>query len=297
MQRSFRAFRIEAEEFNFLKKTQGAFFLFIVMSLLLASFNTSAQGNLLITPRRVVFDGPQKTQELNLANSGQDTARYTISMVEIRMKEDGTFERITEADSGQAFASRYLRFFPRTVTLAPNEAQVIKVQLRNTSQLQPGEYRSHIYFRARQEDKALGDAPAANADPEAISVKLVPVFGISIPAIIRIGASDTKISISDINVVADSIPLVTMYLNRTGNMSSYGDVAVQYVSPDGKKIGVALSKGVAVYTPTAKRKIIIELEKGKKIDYTRGKLLVTYNEQQESGGSLLAEAEIALEQP
>lgn len=281
---------------NFLKKTEGAFFLLVVMCSL-SGLKATAQGNLLITPRRVVFDGSQKTQELNLANSGQDTARYTISMVEIRMKEDGTFERVTEPDSGQAFASRYLRFFPRTVTLAPNEAQVIKVQLRNTAQLQPGEYRSHIYFRARPEDKALGEAPAPDADPDAISVKLVPVFGISIPAIIRIGTSDTKVSISDINVVADSIPLISMYLNRTGNMSSYGDVMVDYVSPDGKKTQVALSKGVAVYTPTAKRKIIIELEKDKKIDYTKGKLLVSYNEQPEAGGDKLADGELALGHP
>ena len=34
-----------------------------------------AQGNLLVTPRRVVFDGSSRVMELNLANTGRDTAR------------------------------------------------------------------------------------------------------------------------------------------------------------------------------------------------------------------------------
>ena len=35
-----------------------------------------AQGNLLITPRRVVFEGTKRSMDLNLANTGQDSATY-----------------------------------------------------------------------------------------------------------------------------------------------------------------------------------------------------------------------------
>jgi len=76
-----------------------------------------AQGNLLITPRRVVFEGNKRTQELNLANTGQDSAKYNVSMIQYRMKEDGSFEEITIPDPGQNFADKYVRFFPRTVSL------------------------------------------------------------------------------------------------------------------------------------------------------------------------------------
>jgi P pilus assembly chaperone PapD len=69
-----------------------------------------AQGDLLITPRRVVFEGSKRSMDLNLANTGQDTAVYAISLIQIRMKEDGGFETITEPDPGQRFADRYLRF-------------------------------------------------------------------------------------------------------------------------------------------------------------------------------------------
>ncbi|MCK7542395.1 MAG: hypothetical protein MZV63_71745 [Marinilabiliales bacterium] len=67
--------------------------------------------------------------DLNLANIGDDTATYAISLIQIRMTEEGGFETITEPDEGQMFASPYMRYFPRTVTLGPNEAQTVKIQL------------------------------------------------------------------------------------------------------------------------------------------------------------------------
>src|SRR5665647_1415314 len=109
------------------------FFLLLAAGLILIQvffpFNTRAQGNLLITPKRAVFEGNKRSMDLNLANVGDDTATYAISLVQIRMTAEGGFETITEPDEGQLFASPYLRLFPRSVTLGPNEAQTVKVQL------------------------------------------------------------------------------------------------------------------------------------------------------------------------
>ena len=55
--------------------------LVILTSILLTSSHLSAQGDLLITPRRVVFEGSKQSQELTLANTGNDTARYNVSFV------------------------------------------------------------------------------------------------------------------------------------------------------------------------------------------------------------------------
>ena len=42
----------------------------------LLSFNSVlGQGNLLLMPRRVIFEGAKRYEELNLANTGRDTAR------------------------------------------------------------------------------------------------------------------------------------------------------------------------------------------------------------------------------
>ena len=110
----------------------------------------------MIMPKRLVFDGSQRSQEINLANTGTDTAVYAISFVNYIMTEDGNFEQVEKPKEGQRFATDFLRYFPRRVTLAPKEAQTIRVQLTRTGNLEQGEYRSHMYFRAVEEQTALG---------------------------------------------------------------------------------------------------------------------------------------------
>jgi P pilus assembly chaperone PapD len=250
---------------------------YLIFITLLSPLLSSAQGNLLITPMRVVFEGQRKIQELNLANTGRDTARYLISLIEIRMNSNGTFEKISEPDSGQLFASKFLRLFPRSVTLPPGEAQLVKVQLTKTGQLQEGEYRSHIYFRAVPDTRVQGE-PAKPRDSSSISVTLTPVFGISIPVIIRTGPPALQVSVTDVSIeTPDNVPpRLDMVLRRSGNHSVYGDISIDHVSEKGKITTVGSVKGIAVYTPNPLRKFHMELDKKAGVNYHHGKLRITY---------------------
>lgn len=258
-------------------------------------FNASAQGNLLITPRRIVFEGNQRSIDLSLANIGQDTATYAISLIQIRMTEDGAFETINEPDSGQYFASEYLRFFPRSVTLGPKETQTVKVQLVKTNQLAPGEYRSHFYFRAVPKEKPLGEAEPVQ-DQKTITVVLKPVFGITIPAIVRSGVSSTKVTISDISLrmVNDTIPRLSLAFNRTGNFSVYGDLAVDYISPQGTVTRVGAANGIAVYTPNRIRRFAFNLNKVPGVDLKSGKLRLVFSAPSDVKPEKYTEAELIL---
>ncbi len=266
----------------------------IILSVI-SSTEVMGQGNLLITPRRVVFEGLKRTEELNLANTGQDTARYNVSIIQYRMKEDGLFEEITTPDPGQNFADKYIRFFPRSVTLGPNEAQVVKMQLTRTDQLAPGEYRSHVYFRSVPKETALGEEKAVK-DSSSISVKLVPIFGITIPVIIRTGPSTMKTTLSDlkINVINDTIARLSITFNRTGNMSVYGDVKVDYIPQQGKPVTVGTVKGIAVYTPNEKRIFVMDLDKKAGVNYHTGSLHLTYSSQSDTKAEKFAEADLSL---
>jgi hypothetical protein len=261
----------------------------------LAGFDASGQGNLLITPRRVIFEGAKRSVDLNLANIGQDSATYAISMVQIRMKQDGGFETITEPDPGQNFADKNIRFFPRSVTLAPNEAQVVKIQLIKADQLLPGEYRSHFYFRSVPISKPLGEENAAK-DSSSISIKLTPIFGITIPVIIRMGEYDAGVTLSEISLSDenDTIPAISMMLNRSGGMSVYGDIVVDYISAQGKTTRVGIANGVAVYTPNVSRRFKFNLNKVKDIDYSSGKLKVTYTNSSDTKQAKYTETELIL---
>lgn len=254
-----------------------------------------AQGNLLITPKRIVFEGQTRSFDVNLANVGSDTAKYTISMVQVRMKEDGGFETITEPDPGQRFADRFIRFFPRSVVLGPNESQSVKVQLTRTGELTPGEYRSHMYFRATPEEAPLGQEDP-NRDTTILTVQLTPIFGISIPVIIRVGENDSKVTLSDVALEfpAGSAPFLKMTFNRTGSMSVYGDIAVDHVSPQGVTTRIGIANGVAVYTPNSKRSFRLPLGKTDQVDMRSGRLKIYYSAPSDVKPARYAEAEIVL---
>jgi hypothetical protein len=271
-------------------------YLIIILLLLhiLCSHRTMAQGNLLLLPRRVIFEGAKRYEELNLANTGKDTARYVISLMHLRMKTDGGFEEISQPDSGEAFADRFIRFFPHSVMLGPGESQVVKIQLTKISELTPGEYRSHLYFRAIPDNAPLGEeGPAKDSG---ISIRLIPVFGISIPVIIRNGASTTQVKLSDLSIemVEDTIPILTMTFHRTGNMSVYGDISVYYTSASGKTTLAATAKGIAVYTPNISRGFRLTLDKKNDINYHSGRLSVEYSTGEDNHPIRIAGADLVL---
>lgn len=258
----------------FQKPERLFFFLSIV---LLINSHSYAQGDLLIYPKRLTFEGTQnRVQILNLNNRGKDTTTYKLSYLENRMHADGKFEIIEEPDAGQLFASPYLRFYPRTITLAPNETQVVKVQLVKTGELTTGEYRSHLYLRPVPKN-----SPQENknnpGNSEGVSLELKPVYGISIANIIRIGEPESKIDISNLSFKKfnDSIPIISMDFIRAGNSSSYGDIQVHHISPTGKKTTVGEMNGFAVYTPGNLRHARMKL-KPEGVDYNKGELTVSY---------------------
>ena len=267
----------------------------LVFSIIISPDISMAQGDLLITPRRVVFEGSKRSMDLNLANTGKDTATYAISLIQIRMKDDGGFETITEPDPDQRFADRYIRFFPRSVTLGPNEAQAVKIQLIRSNELTAGEYRSHFYFRAIPKISPLGEKEKAK-DSTTISVMLTPVFGITIPVIIRVGESTASVTFSDLRfeMANDTVPRFTLVFNRSGNMSVFGDLTVDHISIQGKITRVGIANGVAVYTPNTKRRFQFNLNRVPGVNFRTGTLRVIYTASSDVKPVRLAEAELPL---
>jgi hypothetical protein len=261
-----------------LKKTCKYSVLILVLFLFYAP-HTFGQGNLLIYPKRLVFEGTQKrVQLLNLTNTGKDSATYRISYVEIKMTDDGQREYLSEPEEGQRFATPFLRVFPRTVTLAPNKSQQVKIQLIKASSLEPGEYRSHLYLRAVPKDKKLEKKNETDNENTGLSISLTPVFGYTIANIIKIGEPNIQVELSNL-AVADrekNFPELSFNINRKGNMSPYGDFSVWHISPKGVETIVGSIKGISVYVPGTYRKLRIKLNNPKEINFNEGELRIVY---------------------
>jgi P pilus assembly chaperone PapD len=289
MDRKVILLKLKSRNFKFLLLS---FFFFLSFTTLFIS-NLKAQGNLLVTPKRVIFEGQKRVLEVNLANVGQDSAKYGISFLQYRMTEDGAFEEISEPDAGQHFADKNIRFFPRSVMLGPNESQVVKLQLVKSDQLEPGEYRSHLYFRAIPNQAVLGEE---KKDTTSISIKITPIFGITIPVFIRVGESTTALNISDLKIetTAEGVNKLHLTINRTGNMSVFGDISVLHISSNGKTTKIGTANGIAVYTPNLLRRLTVDLDPKTTVDLSKGTIHVLFSTQSDSRPEKLAEAEFAL---
>ncbi len=281
------------KNFNMRKYISHSMLVFTII-VSLGTNHTNAQGSLLLTPKRIVFEGNKTSESINLANSGKDTAQYVISLIHFRMKEDGSFEEITQTEAGQFSAEPYIRYFPRFVTLAPNEGQVIRMQFNKASKMATGEYRTHLYVRALPKQAPLGQQ--ASGASAAIDVKLVPVFGISLPVIIKVGESDARVSITALYLKKspDEPIALAMTLNRTGNMSVYGDIIVKHIAPNGQTTVVGSVKGLAVYSPNASRNVLLPLDKLVQVDRRSGKLVVQFVVATDGNDKEIAQTEMTL---
>ena len=267
----------------------------ILMAQLGFSIQTMAQGDLLVTPSRVVFEGNKQKEQLNLLNMGQDTATYTISFVQRSMKEDGSFVTIEKPDSGQMFADPYLRIFPRQVTLAPREPQIILVQYRRKADMAAGEYRSHLYFRSEQNYKPLGMGKS-DKDTKLLNVQLVPIFGVSIPIIIRTGEVSVSATLSNLELLPlqGATQNIKLTINRTGSISTYGDITVTYIPVQGKPILIGTVAGVGVYTNLSKRNMVVKLTTSPALKGWKGKLKVQYTAKGDRKPYVYAESELVI---
>ncbi len=269
-------------------------FLLLIPILGLSMFSR-AQGDLLITPTRVVFEGNKQKTELNLVNIGKDTATYSVSFLQYNMTEEGTFVSIEKPDAGQMFADPYLRIFPRTITLAPGEPQVVMLQCKRKSDMATGEYRSHLYFRADKKANPLG-LGKTDKDTTNLKVELIPIFGLSIPIIIRSGIVNVSSTLSDMKLEtqADTIHNLKLTINRTGNISLYGDIIVQFIPPTGKAFEIGRVNGLGVYTNINKRNVSVRLHNVPGSVLKNGKLKVQYvsNDPTQKTVTVYAESEL-----
>ena len=274
-----------------MKKT----FIILLIVVFGSSINLLAQGDLLITPKRVVFENNKHRKEmLNLVNIGNDTAVFSISFVNYRMSEEGDFIKIEEEDSLHMFSSPYLRVFPRTVTLAPREPQVVALQYRKKPNMKDGEYRSHLYFRSEKTTKPLGEDE--RGDTTKLKIQLIPVFGLSIPIIVRTGEVNVTSTISnlEIKMELDTIPYLYFYLNRKGNLSIYGSIIVDYYPVEGKAYQVGIINGLGVYTDIEKRACAVKLNLMPGTKLEKGKLKIRFTNDDPINRKVYAETELDL---
>jgi len=257
----------------------------------LVAFPTAAEagvGDLLVAPTRLVLDGGRGA-EIILNNIGEEPATYRVSVEFRRMKEDGSLEDVSVLSAADKAAEDMIIYAPRKVTLPPREPQAIRIAARPPQGLPDGEYRVHMLFRAIP--PATPVTPGPKEEVKGVHFQLTPVYGVTIPVIVRLGNLEAKAAIAGVRLERkDGNASIVLELDRSGTRSTFGEVRVLKA---GVKEPIALQKGVAVYTELNKRAVTIPISQAYK-GPLEGPVTVEYVETNNDGAKVIAQARAVL---
>lgn len=255
-----------------------------------------ASGEMMIAPTRVVFEGSTRSARVSLVNSSTETKTYRISFVNKRMTEEGGIVDIEKPQDGELFSDKIVIYSPRQVTLAPGQAQTIRLILRKPANLESGEYRSYLLFRALPNTSGT-DIGSLDQKQDGIAIRLTPIIGIAIPVIVRHGETTVTTSIAEVKYKenTDKSKNLTFFVNREGNASVYGDITVSIVN-NGTETVISKVNGVAVYSPNSRRKFLLKLHLPDGVGSLHGKTIkIEYKNQAADGGEIITSETIQIE--
>lgn len=255
-----------------------------------------AAGDLLVAPTRIVFEGRTRFQVITVSNRGTESAVFRISLVEMSMDENGEMKRVEKPGKDSKLASRLIRYAPRQITIPPGGAQIVRLSLRKPNNLAEGEYRSHIYFRAIPPEGTGRTVSTGTAlEKGALSFRLTPVFGVTIPVLVRHGKLAAKGGVSDLTYTSsngDAPPKLVFTLERNGERSLFGDLVTTYQPQGGSTVIVGEINRLAVYAPYNKRRVTMILRVPDGVELGTGKLNLVYRELQKAGGKIIAQGDL-----
>lgn len=282
----------------------------VLLSLLLLCASTavsvprSAQaqggGDLVVSPTRIVFEARTRSAKVTLANRGSATSTFRISLIDMDMSDDGQMNQVGPEGNFTSSAKDMVRYAPRQIDIPPGGTQTVRLSLRKPANLPDGEYRSHMFFRAVPAEGAgrsvTDDKPLEKGE---LRIQLVPIYGITIPIIVRNGKLSVKGDMSKLAMIeaTDTNPQqMSIELTRSGKQSAFGDlVAVYKPAGGGEDIVVGRISRIAVYTPNEVRRVIMNLQVPDGVTLKPGgSISVTYRATDEEGGKVISQSSLAL---
>lgn len=256
----------------------------------------AAVGDLTVSPTRVIFEGRDRSTQINLINRGSETATYRIEFMQYRMDENGQLVEIQKPNELEKFADKLVRFSPRQVEIQPNQSQTVRLLLRKPKDLPAGEYRSHMLFYAVPPEGAADIEKRAATDEEGFSIAITPIFRVSIPVIVRHGELAAEFDISDVSLNTEEKPMLSMRVERDGNRSVYGDLNVHYkATPSADPVLLSHYKDFVLYTSSNTRAVDVDLHIPDGMNLQGGEIQVDYSTSEEGMEGVLATYSLPLQ--
>lgn len=270
-------------------------------------------ADLSISPKRVTFDETGRSATVYIFNRGSQAATYSLGLVDRVMTPDGQIRTVAESASapeGAAANARLksavtlLTFAPRRVTLRPGESQTVRIRVLRPADLAVGEYRTHLTVTdVPPETAGLTAEEAAAPGTGELAVRIVALFSVSIPVVVRQGPADVQAGIDSVRFAVKDLPaapdaatpkrtgFLSIDLVRRGASSLFGDVEIRAVKAGKPGEVVGGAKGVAVYGEIDRRTLALPLTR---IPASGETLNIVFRDDDTRAGAPLATADFTV---
>jgi P pilus assembly chaperone PapD len=237
--------------------------------------NYPAFANLALSEYRLYFDANNKSNSLLLRNTAVSPMQYSIQLIHLDMTEEGTLIQVDEQQVIGRSAQELLRFSPKRGVIQGNGMQAVRFSVRKPANLPAGEYRAALRIVAQ-----------TVTDNGNNGININPKIAYSVPIIIRHGHTKASASIEHPQLIMqNSMPTITLLLERTGNRSLYGDFSI--TNSENQEIGRI--NGIALYPPLPRRTVNINLTQ-----QTHGTITIRFIEPAKYGGNITLDKNLTL---
>lgn len=235
-------------------------------------FCANSFANITLSKNRLFFGEKDRSDALQLRNTGGSPMQFKTSLYLVQMDEQGGIHKVAQSDDS---AIDMLRFSPKRGVVPAGGKQVIRFSIRRPRDLVEGEYRAVLSV----------STSLATDRPEAVTLN--STLSYNMPVIVRHGETKASTQLENTRLVHSSgSRLIELWQTLEGNRSLYGNFTVEDKS--GNVHG--LLNGVAVYTSLNKRQVLIPLTS----DVSDQELIVKYQEVATFGGIEKAQTAIKL---
>jgi hypothetical protein len=146
---------------------------------------------------------------------------------------NGTMKYIENAADSLPSIATWVRAFPRSFILAPEQKQIVRMTVRPPAFLESGTYWT------RMVTSSTPKTPPVDTLKEGISAKVRFVLNQVTTVVYRVGDATTGLNLTDLQVDSDSLNLkVYVGLNREGNSAFLGNMTTRILNSSGDTLKV-----------------------------------------------------------
>jgi hypothetical protein len=210
-----------------------------VLLSMLFSLPSTAVG---VSTIRVYLDDNLSEQSFIVYNKVPQNQRCELLLRHYEVAADGGIKPYPDDFVPKNSANNWIRFSPKTFSLAASESQSVRFRLRRKPNAEAAEFRSFLAVDCIVAQSEL----ALNKD---IKFGLVPRLRHNIPIIVRTGSLEATVEFTDISVSAEQVKFAVL---RQGTRSVFG--RLELIDTRTNEI-IAENQHFVVYPETSKKSV------------------------------------------